>query len=126
MTAARVSMRPPGSGVLTVVVPAAARPSARPIGPLCARLVSRPPPLHPPEGPAGMDNEFRAPSPANAVVMDSCQLRVPSVPDWIEPTVDFLVCRARAVGAVPPPKANRLMMALHEALTNSVIHGNLG
>src|SRR5262245_44047741 len=64
--------------------------------------------------------------PPTAAGTDHCHLRIPSEPEWIEPTVDYLVRRATRCGAVAPTRANRLMMALHEALTNSVIHGNLG
>lgn len=53
-------------------------------------------------------------------------LRVPGLPDWVEPTTDFLVARARQSGAVTPERARRLMTALHEALTNAVVHGSLG
>jgi anti-sigma regulatory factor (Ser/Thr protein kinase) len=63
---------------------------------------------------------------ADAVVTDHCHLRIPSLPEWIEPTIEYLLGRAQANGAVHPKRATRLMMALHEALTNSVIHGNLG
>jgi anti-sigma regulatory factor (Ser/Thr protein kinase) len=53
-------------------------------------------------------------------------LRFPGLPDWIEPTTDYLVARARQAGAIPSERVRRLMTALHEALTNAVIHGNLG
>src|SRR5262245_2681113 len=57
---------------------------------------------------------------------DYCHLRIPTAPEWIESTVDYLIHRAIGSGAVAATRANRLRMALHEALTNSVIHGNLG
>jgi anti-sigma regulatory factor (Ser/Thr protein kinase) len=66
-----------------------------------------------------------APSLADAVVGEHYHLRVPSRPDWIEPTVDYLTSRAVQSGAVGEGRAGRLMLALHEALTNSVVHGNL-
>lgn len=53
-------------------------------------------------------------------------LRFPGLPDWVEPTTDYLVARARQDESVPAERARRLMTALHEALTNAVIHGNLG
>jgi anti-sigma regulatory factor (Ser/Thr protein kinase) len=62
---------------------------------------------------------------SQAFVADHCHLRIGSLPEWITLAVEFLVERARQCGAVPPVRANRLTMALHEALTNSVIHGNL-
>src|SRR6476619_2811990 len=75
-----------------------------------------------------MSNEQQppAPDPASAVLADLCHLRIPSQPDWIGPTVEYLVQRALRVGAIPPQRETKLMIALHEALTNAVIHGNLG
>jgi anti-sigma regulatory factor (Ser/Thr protein kinase) len=61
-----------------------------------------------------------------AFVSDHCHLRIGSLPEWITLTVDHLIQRATRCGAAHPTRANRLMIALHEALTNSVIHGNLG
>jgi anti-sigma regulatory factor (Ser/Thr protein kinase) len=61
----------------------------------------------------------------DAVVGEQYHLRIPSQLEWIEPTVDYLVNRAAQGGAVQEKRAGRLMLALHEALTNSVIHGNL-
>lgn len=63
---------------------------------------------------------------AEAFVADHCHLRIGSLPEWITLTVDHLIQRATRCGAVHPKRANKLMIALHEALTNSVIHGNLG
>jgi anti-sigma regulatory factor (Ser/Thr protein kinase) len=62
----------------------------------------------------------------SAVMADACHLRIPSQPDWISPTVDYLIQRALRCGAVEPDRDRKLMIALHEALTNSIIHGNLG
>lgn len=62
---------------------------------------------------------------AEAVLTDWCHLRIPSLPQWIEPTVNYLVARAVQTGALLPARANRLTIALHEALSNAVIHGNL-
>jgi anti-sigma regulatory factor (Ser/Thr protein kinase) len=61
-----------------------------------------------------------------AIVSDYCQLRIPSHPDRIAGTIDWLVRRATECGGISHARANRVMIALHEALTNSVIHGNLG
>src|SRR5262249_46890286 len=55
----------------------------------------------------------------------ACRLRIPSQVGWIEPTVQHLVSRATQCGAVRPARASSLTLALHEALTNAVIHGNL-
>jgi anti-sigma regulatory factor (Ser/Thr protein kinase) len=63
---------------------------------------------------------------AAAFQMDPCHLCVPSLPDRIGPTVNYLVEFARECGSIDPHRANRVLMALHEALTNAIIHGNLG
>jgi anti-sigma regulatory factor (Ser/Thr protein kinase) len=63
---------------------------------------------------------------ADVLVTDYCQLRIPSLPERINLTIDWLVRRATQNGGVHPNRANRLTIALHEALTNSIIHGNLG
>jgi anti-sigma regulatory factor (Ser/Thr protein kinase) len=52
-------------------------------------------------------------------------LLIPSLPDWIGPTVDYLCQRAVLGGACSATRSGKLMVALHEALANSVIHGNL-
>src|SRR5262245_767249 len=66
------------------------------------------------------------PNPAATIQTDHCHLRIPSQPDWIGPTVEYLVHRAVSCGAVGPDRHSKLMIALHEALTNAVIHRNLG
>ena len=63
---------------------------------------------------------------ADCFVEDHCRLSIPSAPERIAPAVDHLIRRAQEVGVVHPNRAMRVRMALHEALTNSVIHGNLG
>jgi len=40
--------------------------------------------------------------------------------------VDYLVRRATQCGAVAPTRSRRMLVALHEAMTNAVLHGNLG
>jgi len=72
------------------------------------------------------EEEPLAPDPATAVMADHCHLRIPSQPAWIGPTVDYLVQRAVRCGALPPGRETKLTIALHEALTNAIIHGNLG
>lgn len=66
------------------------------------------------------------PDPASAVLADHCHLRIPSLPDWIGPTVDYLVARAIRCGAIHPDREAKITIALSEALTNAIIHGNLG
>jgi anti-sigma regulatory factor (Ser/Thr protein kinase) len=73
-----------------------------------------------------MTSENYTPEVPEAVVADHCHLRIPSLPDWIEPTVDYLVNRASLCGALHPNRSSRVAMALVEAITNSVVHGNLG
>jgi anti-sigma regulatory factor (Ser/Thr protein kinase) len=63
---------------------------------------------------------------AELFVADHCHLRIPSLPDWVEPTAEFLVQRAQQSGVVTSTRAHRLMTALHEGLSNAIIHGNLG
>jgi anti-sigma regulatory factor (Ser/Thr protein kinase) len=60
-----------------------------------------------------------------AVAAEHFCLRIPSRPEWIGPTVDYLKQRAVLCGACDESRADRLVLALHEALTNSVVHGNL-
>src|SRR5690349_21747702 len=65
------------------------------------------------------------PSLPPAVVSEQVRLRLPSRPDWIEPAVEYLTNRAVLCGACLESRAGKLAMALHEALSNSVVHGNL-
>ncbi|MGL4552685.1 MAG: ATP-binding protein, partial [Gemmataceae bacterium] len=66
------------------------------------------------------------PDPADAVVADHCHLRIPSLPEWIEPTVDYLVRRGSLCGGLHPNRAVKVTIALTEAVTNAIVHGNLG
>jgi anti-sigma regulatory factor (Ser/Thr protein kinase) len=59
------------------------------------------------------------------VLTDQFHLRIPSRLDWIGPTVDYLAQRAVQCGAIPTERTSRVVLALHEALTNSIVHGNL-
>ena len=52
-------------------------------------------------------------------------LRLPSKPHWIEPTVEWLRQKAVLAGVCRTPHAGQLMVALHEALSNAIVHGNL-
>lgn len=63
---------------------------------------------------------------ADAVVLDHCHLRIPSLPEWVEPTVDYLIRRGSLCGGLHPNRTTKVMLALVEALTNSIVHGNLG
>ena len=72
-----------------------------------------------------MDDTLPNPDLSEAIVAERLRLRIPSRPDWIAPTVEFLKQWAALCGACHPSRAGKLLLALHEALTNAVIHGNL-
>src|SRR5437660_9743486 len=59
------------------------------------------------------------------VLTEQMQLCLPSRPDWIEATVEFLRRKAVLCGACEESRAGKLMVALHEALSNAIVHGNL-
>ena len=54
------------------------------------------------------------------------QLQMPSRLEWIDPTIRFLTATAIRWGVCDEDRAFRVELAMHEALTNSVVHGNLG
>src|SRR5262245_9148931 len=60
-----------------------------------------------------------------AIVAEHSRLRIPSRPEWIPNTIDFLKRKAQLCGACHESRVGKLSLALHEALTNAVIHGNL-
>src|SRR5258708_4850724 len=59
------------------------------------------------------------------VLTERTHLIIPSLPAWIEPTVDYLCRKAVLSGACKESRAGKLMVALHEALSNAVTQGNL-
>lgn len=59
------------------------------------------------------------------IVAERTHLVIPSLPNWIEPTVEFLRHKAVLGGACQETRSGRLLIALHEAITNAIIHGNL-
>ncbi len=63
---------------------------------------------------------------ASHLVADYVRLRVPSKLECIEPTLDYLKSRMEGVRACSPGQSHRMMVCLHEALTNAIVHGNLG
>jgi anti-sigma regulatory factor (Ser/Thr protein kinase) len=71
-------------------------------------------------------NTLAAFDPGGAMIAEHCHFRLPSLPEAVPAAVDFLVGRATRCGAAPPGRASGLQLALLEALTNSVVHGNLG
>ncbi len=72
-----------------------------------------------------MDEPVPTPDPTSAVLAEACILRVPSRPEWIAPTVELLRQKARLAGVCHESRAGKLVLVLHEALTNAIIHGNL-
>jgi anti-sigma regulatory factor (Ser/Thr protein kinase) len=65
------------------------------------------------------------PEQAVVVLGEQVQLCIPSSLAWVEPTVEHLKNRALLAGACDASQAGRLLLALHEALTNAIVHGNL-
>jgi anti-sigma regulatory factor (Ser/Thr protein kinase) len=59
------------------------------------------------------------------VEFEQTRLRMPSRTDWIDPMVEYLRQRATLCGACQEARAAKLLLALHEALSNSIVHGNL-
>jgi anti-sigma regulatory factor (Ser/Thr protein kinase) len=51
-------------------------------------------------------------------------LRILSRPDWVEPVAMFLKEKAMAAGVCDDAGAQRLVIAMTEAITNAVVHGN--
>lgn len=60
------------------------------------------------------------------VVAERSHIVIPSLPNWIEPTVEFLRQKAVLGGACQETRSGKLLVALHEAITNAIVHGNLG
>jgi anti-sigma regulatory factor (Ser/Thr protein kinase) len=60
------------------------------------------------------------------VLTEQTHLRMPSKPHWIEATVEWLRQKAILSGACHEARAGKLLVALHEALSNAIVHGNLG
>src|SRR5262245_30567531 len=70
------------------------------------------------------DND--APNLPGLVVTEQMQLSLPSRPDWIEAAAEYLRQRAVLSGACDESRSGKLMIALHEAISNAIVHGNLG
>jgi anti-sigma regulatory factor (Ser/Thr protein kinase) len=62
---------------------------------------------------------------AACVLRERTHLRLPSKPHWIEATVEWLRQKAVLSGACGDTRANKLLVALHEAISNAIVHGNL-
>jgi anti-sigma regulatory factor (Ser/Thr protein kinase) len=72
-----------------------------------------------------MTSSPQSPSLPAAVAAEQTYLQIPSQPEWIAPTVEYLKDKAILCGVCHEARSRKLTLALHEALTNSVIHGNL-
>jgi anti-sigma regulatory factor (Ser/Thr protein kinase) len=59
------------------------------------------------------------------VLSEQTHYRLPTRPDWIETIVGHLKTCAVLCGACHESRAGKLLVALHEALSNAMIHGNL-
>lgn len=59
------------------------------------------------------------------VLTERTHLRLPSKPHWIEAAVEWLRQKAVLSGACQDTRANKLLVALHEAISNAIVHGNL-
>jgi anti-sigma regulatory factor (Ser/Thr protein kinase) len=62
---------------------------------------------------------------AGVIRAEQTHLRIPSRPEWIGPTAEFLRRKAVLCGACLEARSDRLLVALHEAISNAVVHGNL-
>jgi anti-sigma regulatory factor (Ser/Thr protein kinase) len=60
-----------------------------------------------------------------SIVSERFELQIPSRPEWIVPTVEYLEQKAVLSGACDESRQTTVGIALHEAVTNSVVHGNL-
>jgi anti-sigma regulatory factor (Ser/Thr protein kinase) len=66
-----------------------------------------------------------APDISTTVIAEQSHLRLPTRPDWIEAAVEYAKDKAIMAGACQESRAGKLVVALHEALTNAMVHGNL-
>src|SRR5688572_19089128 len=65
-------------------------------------------------------------TPTAVVECDASMLRIPTRLEWVDRTAHFLHRRAQHCGACGGAKGDHVLLALHEALTNAIVHGNLG
>jgi anti-sigma regulatory factor (Ser/Thr protein kinase) len=72
-----------------------------------------------------MNEPLPGPDLSTALVADRAQLHIPSQIEWISPILEFLRQRLLLVRACDEAQAQRLVLGLHEGLTNAIIHGNL-
>ncbi len=72
-----------------------------------------------------MADSNESPDLPGMVVAEQTHLSLPSFPHWIEAAVEYLRHKAVLSGACQESRSAKLMMALHEALSNAIVHGNL-
>lgn len=72
-----------------------------------------------------MGETLPAPELPALIEAEHTRFKLPSRPDLIEPTAEYLRQKAVLCGACLVAQGGRLMVALLEALSNSVVHGNL-
>lgn len=76
-------------------------------------------------GGGSLVQEREAPYLPFCVEAERTRLSIPSRIEWIDGTVQFLAQKAILCGVCDEKLAYKVSLALHEALTNSVVHGNL-
>lgn len=72
-----------------------------------------------------MDDSHATPNLPSMVLSERTELSFPSFPHWIEALVEYLRQKAILSGACEETRARKLMLALHEAFSNAIVHGNL-
>jgi anti-sigma regulatory factor (Ser/Thr protein kinase) len=72
-----------------------------------------------------MASSTETPDLPGQVIAERTHLSLPSFPHWIEAAVTYLRHKAVLSGACQESRSAKLMVALHEALSNAVVHGNL-
>src|SRR5205085_7136906 len=72
-----------------------------------------------------VDDPILTPDLTGSVVSERTRLRIPSRPECIPAFVELLKEKARLCGACHESRAGKLVLALHEALANAIVHGNL-
>ena len=73
-----------------------------------------------------MSDRLEANGMSAVVDCDTAMLRIPTRLEWVERTAHYLRRRVEDCGACDGARGDQLIIALHEALTNAIVHGNLG
>src|SRR5439155_25113354 len=72
-----------------------------------------------------MESPSDAPDLPAYLLTERTHLRLPSKPHWIEAAADWLCQKALLAGACQESRVGKLLVALHEALSNAIVHGHL-